>query len=96
MAIPTTADYLDRILQKSLEENGRYRYDADLTEDLGVSASAISNYRHGYPMTPLIAVKIAEILRIHPMEVISAAMSARAKNDAEKQIWAHYYQTYKS
>lgn len=97
MTTPTTAEYLDRILKESLELNDRrLRYDSDIAEALGVSKTTMSSYRHGtHHMSVIVAVKIAEILRIHPMETISATMERQAKPGPDKALWRHYYDKYR-
>lgn len=97
MTTPTTAEYLDRILKDSLETGDRrIRYDSDIAEVLGISKTTMSSYRKGtHHMSVLNAVKIAEILRIHPMETIAATMERQAQSATEKTLWRHYYDKYR-
>lgn len=72
------------------------RYDSDIAEVLGISKTTMSSYRSGtHHMSVLVAVKIAEILRIHPMETIAATMERQAKPGADKALWRHYYDKYR-
>ena len=97
MTTPTTAEYLDRILKDSLEQGDRrMRYDSDIAEVLDISKTTISSYRTGtHHMSVLVAVKIAEVLRIHPMETIAATMERQAKSPSDKSVWRHYYDKYR-
>lgn len=96
MAIPTTAEYLARILNDSLENNRNIRYDADIAKALGVSKATMSLYRHGHNMSVLVALKVSEILRIHPMETIAATMVYQSKSEEDIKLWTYYYEKYQS
>ena len=95
MTLPTTADYLDRILKDSLEHNRHLRYDTDIAKALNLSRATISLYRHGHNMSVLVALRIAEILRLHPMETISATMANQSTNESERALWTYYYEEYR-
>lgn len=97
MTTPPTAEYLDRILKDSLERGDRrIRYDSDIAEVLDISKTTVSSYRKGtHHMSVLVAVKIAEILHIHPMETIAATMERQAQLPSDKSIWRHYYDKYR-
>ena len=62
--------------------------DYALAKALGVSQTGISNYRTGRSrMDDDVALKVAEILHLHPMQVIAAANAERAKTDEQKARW---------
>lgn len=96
MDIPTTADYLARILNDSMENNRNIRYDADIAKALGVSKATMSLYRHGHNMSVVVALKVSELLRIHPMETISATMAYQSKSEADIKLWTYYYEKYRT
>lgn len=93
---PTSAEYLDEIIQKSLRNNRRIRYDSDIAETIGVARSTLSQYRKKSPksMSVLVAVRIAYLLDINPMVTIAATMWHQARNDSEKHFWAITYNHY--
>jgi predicted transcriptional regulator len=95
MEIPTTADYLDRIIADSLTNNRSIRYDTDIAKALDLTKTSLSMYRHGHNMSVTVALKIAEILRIHPMETISATMARQSTKEADRKAWEYYYEKYK-
>jgi predicted transcriptional regulator len=82
-------------LQKSLETNDRtIRYDANIAERIGVSKATMSLYRRGGNMSIYIAVKVAELIGIEPMETISATMYHQTKSEEEKTFWLNQYQNW--
>jgi transcriptional regulator with XRE-family HTH domain len=63
--------------------------DYALAKALGVSQTGISNYRTGRSrMDDDVALKVAEILQLHPLQVIAAANAERAKTPEQKARWA--------
>lgn len=46
-------------------------------------------------MSIYVAVKVAELLGIEPMETISATMYHQTKNEEEKTFWLNQYQHWK-
>lgn len=66
--------------------------DNAMAKHLGITRSAISNYRAGsYVMDDYAAAKIAEALMIEPMEVIAAANMEREKTEDRKAYWENFY-----
>lgn len=96
MTVLTTSEYLDRLIAESLRTNRQIRYDSDLVQALGVTRTAIALYRQGGNMSVVVAVRLAEQLRLHPMETISATMYKQSKADDDKKLWLYYYEQYKS
>lgn len=95
MEIPSTADYLDRLIRESLEKDRTLRYDSDLAAALSVSKTTISAYRHAHrAMSILVAVRVAELLNIHPLETIAATMASQASTEKDRAVWRHYYEQY--
>jgi predicted transcriptional regulator len=92
---PTTADYLDRLLQESIRTDRRLRYDADIADAIGVSRSTVSQYRKGKNMSVYVAVRLAFLLDVDPMETVSATMARQAQNDQERDFWTQLYKQYK-
>lgn len=92
---PTTADYLDRLLEASIRTNRRLRYDTDIADAIGVSPSTVSQYRKGKNMSVYVAVRVAFLLEVDPMETVSATMARQAQNDQERDFWTKLYKQYK-
>lgn len=90
--IPTAADYLDTILERSLDSDRTLRYDANIAQALGVTRATMSQYRKGTCMSVLVAVKVAQLLDLSPMATISATMYHQAKTDTERKFWSSLYQ----
>lgn len=62
--------------------------DYALAKRLGVRQPTISSYRAGRSrMDDDVALKVAEILELHPMQVIAAANAERAKTEEQKARW---------
>ncbi|WAL84970.1 helix-turn-helix domain-containing protein [Pandoraea sp. XJJ-1] len=80
----TTVDFLDAVkIRRDLPS------DYALAKLLCIRPSAISNYRAGRShFDEEIAVRVAEILEIDPMEVIASANYERAKTDTGRALWA--------
>lgn len=91
---PTSAEYIDRLIAKSMATDRALRYDRDLAAALGISGAALSLYRQGGNMSAIVAVKIALMLDLHPMETIAATMSHQAKTDADKAFWIGCFARY--
>lgn len=94
MDIPTSADYIDRILKESLSAGRNLRYDSDIAEAFNVSRSTLSQYRKGHNMSVLIAVKVAEILQLNPMETIAATLRHQARTTKDRDFWTERYKKY--
>lgn len=65
--------------------------DSRLAEALTISRQAVSQYRTGQNMSVIVAVRIARLLHLNPMETISATMAAQAKTEAERKFWTAEY-----
>lgn len=81
-----SADYLDRVkAEKQISS------DYALAKALGVQESALANYRHGRRvMDTYTAARVAELLRLDPMEVIAAAQVEREKDATKRAYWADW------
>ncbi|MES2027373.1 MAG: helix-turn-helix domain-containing protein [Pseudomonadota bacterium] len=78
-----TLAYLDAAKQ-------RLKIDSDyaLSKILGVTTSAISNYRaERSRIDDDVALKLAEILEINPLEVIASANAERARTPEMRARW---------
>lgn len=79
----TTLQYLDQA-----KERLHLPSDYALSKKLGVTTSAISNYRSGRSrIDDDVALKVAQILGLNPLEVIAAANVERAKTDEMRDMW---------
>lgn len=62
--------------------------DYALAKVLGVSQQAVSGYRAGNSaISDDVALKVAEILQLHPLQVIAAANAERAKTPEQRARW---------
>lgn len=83
----TTVDFLNEALVK-LGDVTAYR----MSKITGISQPAFSRYKGGDRIIDdYAATKIAEILEIDPMIIISAANAEREKNAEKKTFWAKKY-----
>lgn len=63
--------------------------DYALAKKLGISHSAICGYRAGRSrIDDDVALTIAEILKIHPLQVIATANAERAKTPEQRARWS--------
>ena len=95
--IPTSQEFIDKIIRNSMQTDRRFRYDSDVADAIGVSRSTLSQYRQGTNMSVLVAVKIAKLLNTHPMETIAATMEKQAEKagkEDERQYWQAVYTKY--
>lgn len=62
--------------------------DYALAKALGVTQQAVSSYRSGNSkINDDVALRVAEILHLHPLQVIAAANAERAKTEEAKARW---------
>lgn len=62
--------------------------DYALAKVLGVTQQAVSGYRAGNSaISDDVALTVAEILQLHPLQVIAAANAERAKTAEQKARW---------
>lgn len=62
--------------------------DYALAKALGVSQQAVSSYRAGNSkINDDVALTVAEILEVNPLQVIASANAERAKTPAQKAKW---------
>lgn len=79
----TTNQYLDAVKAKH-----GLTSDYQLAKLLGIRQSTISGYRaERSHLDDLMALKVAELLSIDPMEIIAAANVERAKTAETKRVW---------
>ncbi|WP_151446750.1 helix-turn-helix domain-containing protein [Lacisediminimonas profundi] len=77
-------EYLDQAKRRLGIES-----DYALAKALGITHSAMSNYRAGRSrIDDSVAVKVAQVLDINPMEIIAAANIERAKTDEMRVMWS--------
>jgi transcriptional regulator with XRE-family HTH domain len=62
--------------------------DYALAKALGVSQPTVASYRSGNSrISDDVALTVAEILQLHPLQVIAAANAERAKTPQQKARW---------
>ncbi len=80
-----TLEYLAAVKKKLAIES-----DYALAKALGISHSAICGYRAGTSrINDDVALKIAEILAVHPLQVIADANAERAKTPEMRAAWSN-------
>lgn len=84
----TTIDYLSAVQKMHPDLTS----DNKLAKHLGLTRQAISNYRRGQSMSVLVALKIAMILGIDPMEPVAATMAHQAGTREEQLFWFRWYE----
>jgi transcriptional regulator with XRE-family HTH domain len=78
-----TLEYLDACKERLGVES-----DYALAQRLGVKQPTITSYRKGRSrMSDDVALKVSEILQLHPLQVIAAANAERAETDAQREKW---------
>jgi transcriptional regulator with XRE-family HTH domain len=74
---------------QAVKEKRGITSDYALAKALGISHSAICGYRAGTSrINDDVALSIAEILQIHPLQVIAAANAERAKTPEQAARWS--------
>jgi len=69
--------------------------DYALAKALGISQQAVSSYRAGNSkINDDVALTVAEILCINPLQVIAAANAERAKTPEQKAKWLNLVEKY--
>ncbi|MCU7810701.1 MAG: helix-turn-helix domain-containing protein [Candidatus Thiodiazotropha sp. (ex Notomyrtea botanica)] len=81
-----TIEYIDKA-KKSLGISSDYAF----AKWLGVGRNAVSNYRNNIrTINDATAVKIADVLKIDPIEIIAQANLEREKNPENKKFWKDF------
>lgn len=79
----TTIDFLDE-----LKARKNCASDYAIAKHLGITPSAVCNYRKGKDFfSDSTAIRVAELLEIDPAIVISSIHAERAKKPEERAIW---------
>jgi predicted transcriptional regulator len=84
----TTIDYLSAVQAKHPELTS----DNKLAQQLGLTRQAISNYRRGQSMSVQVALRVAIILELNPMEPVAATMAHQAGSREEQLFWFRWYE----
>lgn len=88
MITKTTKNYLDDVLKNYPS----VKNDNQLAMLIGITRQAVSQYKNGQNMSVLVAIKLATLLGLDPMETVSATMLAQCKSDEEKIFWSSLYE----
>lgn len=86
----TTNNYIDSV--QALYP--KVKNDSQLAALLGIKRQTISQYRHGQSMSVIMAVRVADILGLHPMETISATMYEQCRSCEERAYWQQQFTRY--
>ena len=70
----------------------KVKNDSHLATLLGVKRQTLSQYRHGQSMSVLMAVRIADMLQLDPMETIAVTMYEQSRKDEDRTFWLHQYE----
>jgi transcriptional regulator with XRE-family HTH domain len=95
MSIPTAAEYMDQVIERSMSSGRAIRYDNDIAEATGVTRQTLTRYRAGKTMSVIAAVKFAKLLNIHQMEVVAASMYHQSKTEEDRKLWEETYEEYR-
>lgn len=86
----TTSDYL-REAKKALGVSSDYA----LARELGLTRAAVSHYSCGRRvMDDDTALKVAEAIGVHPIEVLAAAHAERARTAEQRGLWEKVMREY--
>lgn len=88
----TTLEFLNEVVAAHRDE---ITSDSALARFLGVTRQAIYQYKAGQNMSVLVALKVAEILKIKPLETVAATLHAQAASEKEKDFWQQVYEQHK-
>lgn len=88
----TTLTFLNEVVAKHREE---ITSDSALARFLGVTRQAIHQYKQGQNMSVLVALKVAKVLEIDPLEPVAATLHAQAATEEEKEFWLQLYEKHK-
>ena len=86
----TTIQYLDAVKARLGIES-----DYGVAKALGITRAAVSRYRTGVgTFDDEVAMTVAEILKINPLEIIVASRAERAKNDVQRKKWERSWENF--
>lgn len=88
----TTLEFLNEVVGMHPD---KINSDAQLARFLRVKRQAILNYKRGQNMSVLVAIRVAKILQVHPMETVAATLHAQSASEEEKEFWLEQYEKYK-
>lgn len=83
----TTQKYLDELMRAY----PAVRNDSQLSELIGITRAAVSQYRSGHSMSVPVAIKVARLLGICPLLTVATTMYEQSRDDAEKTLWRKLY-----
>lgn len=63
-----------------------------LADLIGTSRQAIHQQLDGRSMSPIHAVKVAELLNLDALKVLAATQAEQARTDKERAYWERLYQ----
>jgi predicted transcriptional regulator len=73
---------------EAVKEKRGITSDYALAKVLGITQAGVSSYRTGKSgLSDDVALTVAEILQLHPMQVIASANAERAKTPEQKARW---------
>jgi len=88
----TTLEFLNEVVAMHRD---KITSDSALARFLGVTRQAIHQYKQGQNMSVLVALKVANILGIHPLETVAATLHAQAATEEEAEFWLSLYEGHK-
>ncbi len=83
----TTLDYLNQVIRTHTE----IQNDNQLANFLGITRQAVYQYKHGQNMSVLVAIRVAQVLDLDPLEPVAATLCAQAKSEPEQEFWRKLY-----
>lgn len=84
---PSSIWWLNLIVALYRETGEIIKNDSELAKTLTLSRAAISNYRRGQSLSPAVAWKVASILEVNPLQVMSSTQFEQAKTKMDRAVW---------
>jgi predicted transcriptional regulator len=88
----TTLDFLNEVVAKHRD---KITSDSALARFLGVTRQAINLYKKGQNMSVLVALHVAAILNVDPLETVAATLHAQSATEEEAVFWEKLYEDHK-
>lgn len=95
---PSTREFLDQLARQIAENDGLAQPVSDyrLAQILKLTRSAVSDYRTGKKHFGIeTCEKVAELLGLDPLYVISCIQAERAQNAAQRRLWERNAEAWK-
>ena len=86
--MPKTIDYMEMVREHLSKQLGERATDYRITKVLQINHASMSRYMNGKgAMDDKTAVKVAELLNLNPLTVITAVNAERSRNEKDREFW---------